>query len=251
MNIIIIEDEQYTAEDLEKKIRGFSSDINIQTILMSVKEAISYLKTNPHPDLFFSDIQLGDGLSFDIFKSIKTTAPVIFITAFDEYALQAFKANGIDYILKPFDSKTISEALSKFNTLRSNKSDDNKIDKLLAYLEIKQAKQSSILVYKKDKIIPITNSEIALFYAENDSMKVICFDGKLFTTNSTLEELEKSMGNDFFRANRQHLINRKAIVDVSQYFARKLLINLNVKHSEKVLVSKEKSMSFLSWLSHV
>lgn len=249
MNVIIIEDEQYTAEDLEKNIKKASVDVNIQAILMSVKEAIAYLKTNPHPDLFFSDIQLGDGLSFDIFKSIKTSTPVIFITAFDEYALKAFKANGIDYILKPFDFNTINEALNKFKILKSNKSDDNKINKLLAYFQINQSKNNSILVYQKDKIIPINGSEIALFYTENELVKVICFDGKLFTSNSTLEELERKMGNDFFRANRQHIVNRKAIVDVSQYFARKLLINFKVKYNEKVLVSKEKSAQFLNWLA--
>lgn len=249
MNIIIIEDEQYTAEDLEKNIKNILPDVTIQAILMSVKAATTYLKNNPHPDLFFSDIQLGDGLSFEIFKNIKTTTPVIFITAFDEYALKAFKANGIDYILKPFNTKTISDALNKFKAITSYKSEDNKIEKLLTYLQVNQVKQSTILVYQKDKIIPINSSEIALFYTENDLVKAICFDGKEFTTNATLEELEKNMGNDFFRANRQHIINRNAIKDVSQYFARKLSINFKIDYKEKVLISKEKSSSFLDWLA--
>lgn len=252
MNIVIIEDEQYTAEDLAKNIKNAIPDVTIQATLQSVKEAIAYLKTNEHPDLFFSDIQLGDGLSFEIFKSIKTSTPVIFITAFDEYALKAFQANGIDYILKPFNSKTISDALNKFKTLTSNKSETNKIEQLLTYLHLnQQLKQSSILVYQKDKIIPVNSANIALFYTENDSVKVICFDGKQYTANSTLEELEKNMGTEFFRANRQYIINRNAIIDVSQYFGRKLYVNLKLNHKEKVLISKEKSSTFLNWLSQV
>lgn len=250
MNIVIIEDEQYTAEDLAKNIRNALPDATIQAILKSVKEATAYLKNNAHPDLFFSDIQLGDGLSFEIFKTIKTSTPVIFITAFDEYALKAFQANGIDYILKPFNSKTIADAVNKFKSLTSNKPETNKIDQLLAYLqENRQAKQNSILVYQKDKIIPVNNADIALFYTESDSVKVICFDGKQYTTNSTLEELEKNMGTDFFRANRQYIINRKAILDVSQYFGRKLAVNLKLNLQDKVLISKEKSSAFLNWLS--
>jgi two-component system response regulator LytT len=250
MNIVIIEDEQYTAEDLAKNIRKAMPDVIIQAILKSVKEAIAYLKSNAHPDLFFSDIQLGDGLSFEIFQNINTSTPVIFITAFDEYALKAFQANGIDYILKPFNSKTIADAINKFNTLTSNKSEANKIDQLLNYLqENNQAKQSSLLVYQKDKIIPVNGADIALFYTENDSVKVICLDGKQYTTNSTLEELEKSMGTDFFRANRQYIINRKIILDVSQYFGRKLAVNLKLNFKDKILISKEKSAVFLNWLS--
>lgn len=250
MNIVIIEDEQYTAEDLAKNIRNTLPDATIQAILKSVKEATAYLKSNAHPDLFFSDIQLGDGLSFEIFKTIKTSTPVIFITAFDEYALKAFQANGIDYILKPFSSKTIADAVNKFKGLIANKSETNKIDQLLTYLqENRQSKQSSILVYQRDKIIPINSADIALFYTENDLVKVICFDGKQYTANSTLEELEKSMGADFFRANRQYIINRKIILDVSQYLGRKLSVNLKLNLKDKILISKEKSSTFLNWLS--
>ena len=251
MNIVIIEDEQYTAEDLKKNIENILPGVNIQAILRSVKEATMYLKSNVHPDLFFSDIQLGDGLSFEIFRNIKTSTPVIFITAFDEHALQAFKANGIDYILKPFNSKTIADSLNKFKILTSNKSEDNKTDKLLTYLDIQKEKPSTILVYQKDKIIPLNGLDIALFYTENDFVKVICFNGSQFIANATLEELEKMMGNVFFRANRQHIVNRNAIKDISQYFGRKLSINFKIDYKEKVLVSKEKATSFLSWLSHI
>ncbi|MBL7936948.1 MAG: response regulator transcription factor [Bacteroidia bacterium] len=250
MNVIIIEDEQYAAEDLQKNINLASPDIKILAILNSVKEATTYLKNNPHPDLFFSDIQLGDGLSFDIFKSIKTSAPVIFITAFDEYALSAFNSNGVDYILKPFTAKTITDAVNKFKTLTTPIKSENNIDKLLSYLQTKEKRSGSILVYHRDKIIPLNADAVALLYAENEVVKVLCFDGKQFVTNNTLEESEKALGLVFFRANRQHLINRKSIVDVSQHFGRKLLLNLSINYPEKILVSKERSTTFLSWLSN-
>lgn len=247
MDVIIIEDEQYTAEDLKKNIRKADPDITVRKILMSVKETTAYLQSNPHPDLFFSDIQLGDGLSFEIFKSIKTTTPVIFITAFDEYALNAFHANGIDYILKPFNFQTIAEAIKKFKVLTSLKT--NNVEKLLTYLQHQQHKQNSVIVYYKDKVIPVSSDDIALFYTENDLVKVLCFDGKEYITNLTLEESEKNMGIDFFRANRQYLVNRKVIVDMSHHFGRKLLLNLRIAHKESILVSKERSVSFLNWLS--
>lgn len=248
MDVIIIEDEQYTAEDLKKNLRKIDSNITVRKILVSVKEATFYLQNNPHPDLFFSDVQLGDGLSFEIFKNIKTTTPVIFITAFDEYALNAFNANGIDYILKPFSFQTITNSINKFKTLTLPKA--NNIDKLLSHF---QHKNGTVIVYYKDKVIPINGEDIALFYTENDLVKALCFDGKEYTTNLTLEESEKSMGQGFFRANRQHLVNRKAIIDMSQHFGRKLLLNLKIVHKESILVSKEKSNSFLDWLanSHV
>lgn len=249
MDVIIIEDEQYAAEDLKKNLKKADSAIMVRKILMSVKEATAYLQNNAHPELFFSDIQLGDGLSFEIFKNVKTTTPVIFITAFDEYALNAFNANGIDYLLKPFNFHTIADALNKFKALTSPKA--NNIEKLLTYLQHKQIKQGSIIVYYKDKIIPINSDDIALFYTENDLVKVLCFDGKEYITNLTLEESEKNMGIDFFRANRQYLVSRKAIIDMSQHFGRKLLLNLKITHKESILVSKERSVSFLEWLSQV
>jgi len=176
--------------------------------------------------------------------------PIIFITAFDEYALDAFNVNDIDYVLKPFNLKTITDSINKFKTLTSNKSENN-IDKLISYLQNKHSKRGSILVYQREKIIPVNTDELALLYTENELIKALCFNGKQYVTNITLEESEKTLAPDFFRANRQHLINRKAIIDVSQHFGRKLLLNLNISYSEKILISKEKSPTFLNWLSQV
>src|ERR1700739_2942430 len=120
MKVVIIEDEKLTAEDLEESIKNAAPDATITAILKSVKEAVDYFKQNSVPDLIFSDIQLGDGLSFEIFKSLSLTVPVIFCTAYDEYALNAFKANGVDYIVKPYTQKNITEAITKFKELKKS-----------------------------------------------------------------------------------------------------------------------------------
>jgi len=251
MTIVIIEDEQLAIDHLAETILKAAPEAQITATLRSVKEAIAWFKNNESPDLIFSDIQLGDGLSFEIFKSISSTTPVIFCTAYDEYALNAFKVYGIDYILKPFTLKTIVNALSKYNALKNNFT-----KKILQYEHIlqlfedrKKQKKGSILVYYKDKIMPVKTSEIALFYIENEITHLITFDQKNYSINKTLEELEKNTGNEFYRVNRQFLINRKAIREASQYFARKLSITLTIPFKETITVNKVKVSDFLSWLS--
>lgn len=252
MKIVIIEDELVVADDLERSIKQLIDEPVIITQLHSVKEAITYFKGEPETDLIFSDIQLGDGLSFEIFIAAEISAPVIFCTAYDEYALDAFKANGIDYILKPFTMQTLQYALQRYSQLKKLFSAEkaqpyNTLMQLLADRENQQS--SSILVYHLDKIIPVKLEDIAIFYLTNEITHLLTFSGKTYYPNKTLDELEKLSGNSFFRANRQFLICRKAITDVSNFFSRKLSVNLNVPFSDKVIVSKSKAPQFLNWLA--
>lgn len=251
MNIVIIEDEELTASDLAGTIMKIDRNVEITAVLNSVKQSISYFRENRHPDLIFCDIQLGDGLSFEIFKECSISAPVIFCTAFDEYALEAFRANGIDYILKPFSRQTVEDALKRYKTLENNFLNRNdSLEKIFALLENKKIKkQNSVLVYHRDKIIPVKIDDIALFYIENELTHLITFAGKRHTINKTLEELETIAGSGFFRANRQFLLNREGIGNVTQYFSRKLIVYLSIPFNEKIIVSKEKVASFLAWLS--
>jgi DNA-binding LytR/AlgR family response regulator len=252
MNIVIIEDEGLVAEDLELNIRKLMDEpVNIVQI-KSVKEGLAYFKTADAPDLIFSDIQLGDGLSFEIFVAALLSVPVIFCTAYDAYALDAFKANGIDYILKPFTSKTLNDALQKYGRLKQLFSTDQtpQYEALIQMLAGKDTqKAASVLVYHQDKIIPVNLDDIAMFYLANEITHLLTFSGKTFYPNKNLDELERISGNYFFRANRQYLVCRKAITDVSNFFSRKLSINLNVPFGEKVIVSKGKAPQFLSWLA--
>ena len=247
MRIIIIEDEKITAKDLEFCIKEVRPNFEIVKILTSVKSALDFFETNPSYDLIFSDIQLTDGLSFEIFKKVKMDTPIIFCTAYDEYALNAFDANGIAYILKPFSEEIIKSAIEKFEKLTQQT--DNKLSKLLQYIEQSNPPKSKILIYQGEKIIPIDLKDVALIHLKNGIVKLLRFDQKEFVASQTLEELEKIQHPDFFRANRQYIVNRTAIKNAAKYFNRELVLHLNISFDEKIIISKEKASSFLAWLT--
>lgn len=251
MEVVIIEDEQLTADDLAKTIRKINPDIHIAALLSSVEDAIEWFKQNEHPDLIFSDIQLGDGLCFDIFKNIEIKSLVVFCTAYDEYALTAFKTNGIDYILKPFDQESVNNALMKYNELEKRfASKKNHLEELFEFFENKEnQKKGSILVYYKDKILPVKITDIALFYIENEVTHLITFNQERFTINKPLDELETIVDRHFFRANRQYLIQRKAVKEAATHFARSLSVTLTIPLKETIKVNKLKVSDFLNWLS--
>lgn len=251
MKIVIIEDEQYTAEDLENCITDLRSNFQIVKKLSSVKESIAYFEKHKDYNLVFSDIQLGDGLSFEIFKTIQLSAPVIFCTAYDNYAIDAFKANGIDYILKPISKSSILAAIEKYERLVKPSGEVNEeIQKLLSSFKtsVPEKNHSSLLVHHKDKIIPIKMEDIALFYTQNETCRIISFEGKTFSINETLEKIEKIAGTSFFRANRQFLVNRKAVVELVQHFSRKHILKISVDVDEEIVISKEKTPALLKWL---
>lgn len=251
LNVVIIEDEKLTALDLVNTLKKIDSNISVKVILSTIEEALDYLKNNPHPDLIFSDIQLPDGLSFEIFKTIPLPVPVIFCTAYDQYALKAFDANGIDYILKPFNKETVSKALDKYLLLKGKPKNQSEIfDQFIQMLGQKPARQNnSIIIYQGDKIVPIEIDRIALFCLEENIVLAFTFEMKKHITSQTLEELETLCGATFFRVNRQFLINRKAIKDASRYLNRKILVHLNIPWASQILVGKLKTSQFIDWLS--
>jgi two-component system response regulator LytT len=248
MKIIIIEDEPLTAADLAESIVEVEPAAKVMAVIHSVKEAISFFERQFAVDLIFSDIQLGDGLSFELFRTVPIRVPVVFCTAYDEYAMAAFKANGIDYILKPFTKSDIKAAIEKYKGLTSPTGTLVTYESILQQF---QAKDRSVLVYYKDKIFPVAVSEIALFYIHNEINHLVTLQGQSYMVSRSIDELEKITGREFYRANRKTLVNRKAIQEVSQLSQRKLLINLvlPVPVKESLTVSKEKISSFLSWLS--
>ncbi|MEM8526397.1 MAG: LytTR family DNA-binding domain-containing protein [Bacteroidota bacterium] len=249
MNVVIIEDESLMAEVLKEEIENLGKDMKVVQCLDSVEAALSYFKTHELPDLFFSDIQLPDGLSFEIFQQLKTTIPVIFCTAYDEYALEAFKVNGIDYLLKPFDRSALQKTLEKYKTLTNKPSTSFDSEKLLTYFGLHDPHQnSSLLVFSGEKIIPIKKNHIALVYKKNGITYLQTFDQKSYVLEQNLDELEQDLGDDFFRANRQFLVHREAVKEVVRYFARKLLLKLHFKFEQQIIVSKAKSSLFLAWL---
>jgi two-component system, LytTR family, response regulator LytT len=253
MKIVIIEDEKLTAKDLAKTILAVDDDIEIVAILHSVEEAVAFFATNPALDLIFSDIQLGDGLSFEIFEKVKNNVPIIFCTAFNEYALEAFKATSIDYLLKPFSRTTVEKALDKYHQLKEtlNAQKENQSDILsLLKNQLYPAKSVSIIIQHGDKIIPLESEKIAFFYIEDNYVFAYTFDLKKHVLTQKLDALESTFSPNFFRANRQYLVNRKAIKDATHHFNRKILINLTVPFQEQIIVGKLKVTPFLEWLAY-
>lgn len=252
MKVLVIEDEIKTARSLARLIQAAEPEAEVLSILQSVKSAVEWLGQNSSPDLIFMDIQLADGLSFEIFEKVNVTAPVIFCTAFNEYAVQAFKSNGIDYILKPFDSSDIEEALKKIKKLKEYFQRDTlpagEIAKILKSLSVEETKKS-FLVYNHNAYVNISTSSIAYFYKGLNGINLVTEDNKRFNLNDSLDEIHRMVGKvSFYRVNRQYLVAFKSITAVQHYFDRKLLVQLNIETEEKLIVGREKAAEFLEWL---
>jgi len=250
MDVVIIEDEKLVSDDLSDILRSIDKTINITKTISSVKEAISYFKKSATPQLIFSDIQLGDGYSFEIFDKFRNAAPVIYCTAFNQHALQAFENNGIAYVLKPYTRATITQALEKYKLLKQNFNLQQFInyEGLMATLGSTTSKPNTLLVSNKNKIIPVRITDIACFSIVHKTVTLVTFKQEKFMVNHTLDELEDICGPDFFRANRQFLLNKSAIKEVVHYGFRKLFVNLGVDVNGEVIINKEKSTLFLNWL---
>jgi two-component system response regulator LytT len=251
MKIAIIEDEKLVAKDLARTISDIDPSAQIVANIESVEDGIQFFLDKPDIDLIFSDIQLGDGLSFEIFEKTENQIPVIFCTAFNQYAMDAFNTIGIDYILKPISAQNVEKALLKYEVIKNNfKVDNIGVTKLFNTIkaQLQTHKIPSVIIHKGDKIIPLEGDKIALFYIDNGLVFAYTFDQKKMMVNKKLDSLEEQYSPIFFRANRQFLINRKAVIEASQYFHRKLLINLNIPFKDEITVGKEKVTEFLDWL---
>lgn len=250
MNIIIIEDELRTAKSLENIILGIKPEAKIIGQYQSVESSVEALSEGIRPDLIFMDIQLADGLCFEIFKSVKVTSPVVFCTAFDEYSLEAFKSNGVDYVLKPFSKEDIQEAFKKVDELKNffQQKTAPDLNDILSRLSTPTGK-TSFLVFKNQKYTTVQTENIAYFYIRNEGTSMMCFDKQEFTLSQSLDQIAGSVSSkQFFRVNRQYLVNFKAIKEVEHYFLRKLYVKLLMETPDKLLINKEKSHSFLSWM---
>lgn len=252
MNIVIIEDELKTAKSLENLILDLKPEAEIKGQYDSIESSVAALSAGPQPDLIFMDIQLADGLCFEIFKQVKINCPVVFCTAFDEYSLDAFKSNGVDYVLKPFSRDDIWEALKKVDELRNffQQKTTTDLDQILSHLSHPTGK-TSFLVFKNQKYTTIQTEDIAFFYIRNEATSAMCFDRQEYPISQPLAQIQTLVSaSQFYRVNRQYLVNFKAIKEIEHYFLRKLYIKLVVETPEKILINKEKSHQFFSWLEN-
>ncbi|MFI0430935.1 LytR/AlgR family response regulator transcription factor [Mariniflexile sp. HMF6888] len=250
MNTIIIEDEKPSARRLQRMLSAL--DMETKTMLHSVEEAIHWFQNNPHPDLIFLDIQLSDGLSFEIFEAVEIKSAVIFTTAYDAYALQAFKLNSIDYLLKPIDDDDLAKAVKKYQERLPQKQavtlDFNDIKKLLINpIDREYKKRFSVKVGQHLKLINI--KEIECFYSENKGTYLYTSDGRNYLLDTTLELLENELEpQTFFRINRKFFVNINAIKDMVSYTNSRLQIKLNSYNDGEVIVARERVKDFREWL---
>ncbi|MFD2916226.1 LytR/AlgR family response regulator transcription factor [Psychroserpens luteus] len=251
MSIIIIEDEKPSARRLQRMLTAL--DMEAETMLHSVEESIEWFQNNEHPDLIFLDIQLSDGLSFEIFETIDIKSAVIFTTAYDEYALQAFKLNSIDYLLKPIDEDDLEIAVSKYNERvpkqQSVTLDFDDIKKLLVNpIEREYKKRFSVKVGQHLKLINI--DDIECFYSENKGTYAYTLEGRNYLLDTTLEQLEDELEpHKFYRISRKFYININAIKDMVSYTNSRLQIKLNNFNEQDVIVARERVKDFKDWLS--
>lgn len=249
MNILIVEDEPHTAR-LLKEIIEQDSDFIVIEKLESIVETVQYLSKHQHKiDLLFFDIQLADGQSFEIFKHIDIIVPIVFCTAYDEYTLQAIKNNGIDYVLKPFKEAEIHQALKKYKRLLQNLQTKQR-SPLQFQLTLPNQYQQHFLTQFREKTIIKRIEEIALFTVENEIVYLYTFTNEKYALLKKMEYIESVCNPyQFFRINRQMLVNRSAILSFESYFNRKVILQLNIKFAEKPIVSRLKVTLLKEWLA--
>lgn len=250
MTTIIIEDEKPAARLLQRKLEKI--DVKVDVMLHSVEEAINWFNTNTHPDLIFLDIQLSDGLSFEIFEQINIKSAVIFTTAYDEYALKAFKLNSIDYLLKPIDEDDLEVAVIKFKNRfpkqESIQMDFEQIKKMFSNPTEKQYKNRfTVKIGQQLKVISI--DEVECFYSENKGTYIHTLENRNYLIDCTLEQLETELDpKNFFRVSRKFIIPLKAIKEISMYSNSRLKVILPTYKEDEIIVAREKVSDFKDWL---
>ncbi len=250
MKTLIIEDETAAAVNLRALLNEVDPSIEIIEVLESISECVDYLQSNPMPELIFMDIHLADGESFRIFNHVDITCPIIFTTAYDQYALEAFKVNSIDYLLKPISPDDLRRAMDKLHRLSAPER-SSMIERTSAMVaEQHQAQQNIFLVQVRDRIRPLNAEEVAFFYTADERVTAHTFAGEVLTIDRTLEALSNSLPEaDFYRANRQFIISRKALNDISVWFGSRLALNLSVSTPERIVISKARVPRFKKWLT--
>jgi len=235
-------------------VEQLDEGLRVVDIISSVKAGVEWLQREPSPHLILSDIQLSDGLSFEIFRTVQTPCPVIFCTAYDQYAIRAFEVNGIDYLLKPIDEDKLEGSLRKYEQMRQlltggAPSNAQKLEALLGQL-LPTAYKSTLLVFRNEKIIPVSTKDIAFIHSSGGIVNVHTKTNHVYLIQEVLDDLEPLLDPyHFFRANRQFIINRDMLVMAEHYFNRRLVAKLSVETPERIIVSKTKAPELLEWMA--
>ncbi|WP_346857880.1 LytTR family DNA-binding domain-containing protein [uncultured Draconibacterium sp.] len=246
MKVLIIEDEKPAARQLLSVLNEIGN-FDVIEILESIKATVNWLDNNPQPELIFMDIHIADGSAFQIFKHVNISCPIIFTTAYDDYAIAAFKVNSIDYLLKPITKEAVEKAMIKLKNLAGNS--DSDVQQLILSLTEKKVYKSHFLIpVKGNKMVPLLVTDIAYFYIEKGSVFAWTFENQTYRLESTLDELINKLNPlDFYRANRQFIISKRAVKDVDFWFNNRLSVNLKVPVSERILISRTRVSEFKEW----
>jgi len=248
LNTVIIEDEKTARQSLVHSLLGIDANINVIAQLSSVKESIDFFSRTPQADLIFCDVQLEDGLSFEIFSKIEIRTPVIFITGYDQFVMNAFEYNGIDYLLKPVSEHELQKAITKYRKLEKHFSNQSSLDNLVQY--VASRKKTRLIVKKGMENISLRLEDIVLFFTENKIVYVVDQWGKKYLVDRNLGELEEDLdGAIFFRANRQYIVNINYIKGFKPYEKVKLQVDLAIPDlNYPIIISQETAPAFRKWM---
>lgn len=247
MRILIVEDETAAYESLVDILKDIDPTIQVVGNTESVRQTIQWLNTNPDPDLILMDIHLSDGSSFLIFDNVEVDIPIIFTTAYDEYAIEAFKFNSVDYLLKPIKSEELERALNKFRKWTRTEVVEY-LSRLTQLVPTKRYKEK-LLIPIKDKLLPIDLQDVSYFYTANKNTLVCTRNGHTYPYSTTLEQIFLSLNpTNFYRANKQYIIARDSVKDITIWFDNRLLVTLYTDVPERIYVSKNKAADFKAWV---
>lgn len=247
--VVIVEDETAAAVNLRSMLSAIDPATEVVATIESVEEGVEFFTQPFDADVVFMDIHLADGESFRIFQSVDIKVPIIFTTAYDEYALQAFKVNSVDYLLKPFKEEDLRRALEKLDRLTGTEraEERERRDKMVAEA---QPSVETLLVRYKDKIIPVKMEDVAFFYTFAERVTLTTLDGTTYPVDKTLEALGGQLLSErFFRANRQFIVSRNAVKDIAVWFGSRLALNLTIETPERIIISKARVPEFKAWLA--
>ena len=249
MRVVIIEDETAAALNLAAILRKVCPDVEIVETIDTVVDSVEFFGSATQLDLVFMDIHLADGASFRIFDNVKVETPIIFTTDYDQYAIEAFKVNSIDYLLKPINEEGVKRAINKWQHLTSTERSEY-TSRISQVAEKQRVEQQSFLVHFRDKIIPLQRKDIAFFHTFEERVTAYCHSGEKYLIELTLEALQAKLpSEDFFRANRQFIISRKAVKEMSVWFGSRLLVNLATETPEQIVIPKAKVRDFKNWIA--
>lgn len=247
MKVLIVEDETAAYENLMAILKDINPLIEVAGNTESVQQTVHWLQTNPEPDLILMDIHLSDGSAFSIFDSINVETPVIFTTAYDDYAIEAFKVNSVDYLLKPVKTEELERAIQKFSKWTKPKIAEYLLK--LAQLTPAQRNKDKLLISVKDKLIPVSIQDVSCFYTTEKNTRIFLKNGNTYLYSKTLEQIFVSLNPvDFFRANKQYIVARNSVTNITIWFDNRLLLTLDVEVPECIYVSKNKAADFKAWL---